>query len=249
MIETGGPPGALAGAFNFRDVGGLPTEDGRRTRAGVLFRSDSLAALDGPDVALLRSSYRIGRVIDLRTPVEMAVGGGGALSRSGVEIVNFPVRLPDLEDDGPDLLVRRYFEYLSLSPGSVVAALERLGRPGGPPTVVHCTSGKDRTGVVIALLLRLVGVSEEAVVADYRASAPNMLRLVRRLEHSPYYGESLATLPPAILRAEEETMRTFLRRLDRRHGGARGWARAHGIRGETVAGLEQALLEPPGNDR
>jgi protein-tyrosine phosphatase len=236
MIETGPPrPPVLAGACNFRDLGGLPTEDGRRTRAGVVFRSDSLADLDEPDAAALCGPLRIGRVIDLRTPEEVAGDSVRVLEHSPVQVVNLPVRLPALEDDGPNLLVRRYFGYLSLSPDSVVAVLDLLSQVGAPPTVVHCTSGKDRTGVVTALVLRLVGVTEDAVVGDYVASAPNVPRLLDRLGR---------TLPPAILRADESTMRTFLSRLESRYGGARGWARRHGVADGTILRLDEALVEP-----
>jgi hypothetical protein len=200
----------------------------------------ALADLDEGECLQLRSSCGIGRVIDLRTPVELAAGDRDGLAAAGVAVVHLPVAVPPY--DGADLLVERYFEYLARSPASVVAALDILSRPGGVPTVVFCTSGKDRTGVVVALLLRLVGVTEDAVVADYRRSAPNIGRLVERLTRSRPGGRALAPLPPAILQAEEATMRAFLAGLEHRHGGVRGWTRTHGVPDETIGRLEEVLL-------
>jgi hypothetical protein len=227
---------------NFRDLGGLPAAGGRRTRAGVLFRSDSPGDVDPETLALL-ARHGIGRVIDLRQPGEVNAAGPEVLTRAGIDRLSLPVALPPV-DGGPTALDERYRAYLALSPGSIAAALEALTAAGRPPTLVHCTSGKDRTGVVIAMALRLAGVTENAVVADYRRSAPNMAPVVDRLTRTGHGGPALATLPPAILRADDASMRSFLAGLQRDCGGPGGWARAHGVAAGTAARLADALLEP-----
>jgi protein-tyrosine phosphatase len=235
------------GAYNFRDLGGLPTDDGRWTRRGVVFRSDTLDELTEADAVLACETLGIALVIDLRTPEELGAEGRGPLVRCGVSYVNLPVYVPAFDEDGAepwpggDLLVSRYFGYLELSADNVVAALEVLSSAAPSPTVFHCTSGKDRTGVVAALLLRLLGVKKEAVVEDYAGSAAFVPRLLERLARSPNY-QTAPALPPEIYQAEDTTMRIFLAELDRRFGGAAAWARARGLTPETAARLERSLL-------
>jgi protein-tyrosine phosphatase len=244
----------LEGAYNFRDLGGLPTDDGRRTRRGVVFRSDTLNELTEADAGLACETLGISCVIDLRTPEEVAAEGRGPLVDCGVSYVNLPVYVPVFEHDGGDawpggeLLVSRYFGYLELSADNVVAALDVLSRSATSPTVFHCTSGKDRTGVVAALLLRLLGVTEEAVVEDYSGSASSVPRLLERLARSPHY-QMDPVLPREIYQAERSTMRVFLAELETRFGGAAAWAQARGLTPETILRLERSLLEPPPSEK
>jgi hypothetical protein len=88
--RSGGP--ALTGAFNFRDLGGLPTADGRRTRPGRLFRSDTLQALTEADVTHLVESLGVMLVIDLRDSDEAVEQGRGLLGQSSLGYVNLPLK-------------------------------------------------------------------------------------------------------------------------------------------------------------
>ena len=112
------------------------------------------------------------------------------------------------------------------------------------PTVLHCAAGKDRTGVVTALLLGLLGVDHEQIVEDYMVTATNMDRITERFGRWPRYRRNMASLPAEIYRVEERTIRTFLRELDHRYGGAAGWARARGVDPEVERRLAAALLVP-----
>ena len=224
-------------AYNFRDLGGLPTEDGRVTRSGVLYRSATLHDLGPEAAAVLREEWGIGCVVDLRTPEEVAAQGGTTAAAWGARCLALPVLPPPLPaDGGPTDLLSRYIVYLERSTPNVVAVLRHISRTVPAPVAIHCTSGKDRTGVVTALLLRLVGVTEEAVVGDYAATAANIASVMKRLGRS-------ARLPPGILEADACTMKTFLEKFEAQFETVEAWARRHGLEAEAVVVLRSILLQ------
>ena len=240
----------LSGVYNFRDLGGLPTTDGRRTVTGAIFRSDALEELTGDDVRVLCDVIGVGRVIDLRAHVET---GGGVPPWAADETVDF-VSLP-LSDDWDDwgvlddegrrtLMARKYMSYLTAASKNVVTALELIAENAGSrPTVFHCAVGKDRSGVVAAILLSLLGVTRDAIVADYIATAANMEPIMRRLKGSAVYADRVRTNPAEVYRADDHTMRLFLDALDDRFGGAEPWALDNGLDGAALAHLREHLVE------
>jgi protein tyrosine/serine phosphatase len=242
----------LEGVYNLRDLGGLPTEDGRTTVPGRVFRSDSLQSVSARDVALLHDTLGVRSLIDLRGEDEVLAEGRGALVERGVRYTNLPLVQEDgslvsyLEDSRTVDLVPRYLSYLD-SPGrTMLRALELISDAETAPTVFFCAAGKDRTGVLSALVLRLVGVQPEAVINDYLLSAESAETILReRLMPSPTYAHHIATLPREVYTAEAETMRRFLAALDDEHGGAERWARDQGLPQQVVDRLRAALL-PPG---
>ena len=169
----------LDGAFNFRDLGGYPAAGGRATRWGMLFRSDTLHELSTSDVDTLRS-LGLATVVDLRTSRELERTGRGPL---GPE----PDRLPASVGDpgragrrgrrgghggtGGDDLSERYLWYLEVGAPASGRGTDLLGEPAHYPLVFHCAAGKDRTGVLAALVLDLLGVDPEVIVADYLITA------------------------------------------------------------------------------
>ena len=229
-------------AYNFRDLGGLPTEDGRITRPGRLYRSATLHDLGPDEAAILRDRFGIACVVDLRTPDEIAAQGGGSATAWGVRCVNLPVEPPPLPPDGPADLLSRYFAYLDRSTPNVIAALRRVSSEAPGPVAVHCTSGKDRTGVVSALLLRLVGVTRDAVIEDYAATAANVPRVMERLGRRGPRPLRAGDIPPGILEAEEKTIRAFLEQLEARFGSAEAWALEQGLDRSEVDSLQAAFI-------
>jgi protein-tyrosine phosphatase len=233
----------LEGAYNFRDLGGLPTVDGRRTREGRLFRSDTLQELTDADVARLIDELGITFVIDLRQAFEAVEEGRGPLGRYPVCYANIPLVDVDSPAGAPgEILVTQYLDHLESDPNLPVA-VELLALVVRRPTVLHCAGGKDRTGVVTALLLGILGVTEQAVVDDFLITAQNMDRIVERFSRWPRYHANMAKYPPETYRAEESTIRTFVREVNRRYGGAREWALGKGLSPDVIAQLEDALLE------
>jgi len=224
------------GVDNVRDAGGLPLRDGGRTRFGELFRSANLRHVTDVDVAHLVDVVGLRLVIDLRTAREIDRDGPTLVAGAGVETVALSFlpddgeALPETGDDS-DPLLRSYLGYLVDRTENVVQAVRLLGGPDVGPTLVHCAAGKDRTGVLLALVLDAVGVEREAVIADYALSAHHVEAMFRRWT-TAFNREMPDDLTPHLPRAE--VIATVLARLDDQHGsggrdGAAGWLRANGL--------------------
>ena len=239
----------LEGIDNVRDVGGLPLRAGGTTRTGVVLRSANLRSVSPADVTHLVDVVGLRLVLDLRTSWEIERDGPTAVAQAGVETVALTFLpedgeiLPEAGDD-TDPLLRSYLGYLADRPENVVEAVRLLGGPDPGPALVHCAAGKDRTGVLVALVLDAVGVSREAVIADYALSAEQVEAMFRRWT-TAQGREMPADLTPHLPRAE--VMGTVLARLDAEYGGrdgAAGWLRAHGLDDDALARLRARLAGP-----
>jgi protein-tyrosine phosphatase len=241
------------GMVNARDLGGLRTADGRRVRFGRVVRADSPTELDPAGLAHLLDAFGLRTILDLRGAEEVTVDGCGELRDRVSRYRNYPVLGPDrrrldltaVTADGS--MLDRYLGYLEQSPDAIVAALTELADPEGTPALVHCAAGKDRTGVVIALLLAVVGVREEEIVADYAATGANvdLLRArVGRARTAHARGTAVADLPDWVFAADAITMQRFLGRLAAEHGGAVAWTTAAGLDPAVRERLSEIMLEP-----
>ncbi|BBG03736.1 MULTISPECIES: tyrosine-protein phosphatase [Pseudonocardia] len=237
----------LEGAYNFRDLGGLRAGPDLRIRPGALFRSDTLQALTPADVEHLAETLALELVVDLRIGAEAVEQGRGPLATRPVSYLNAPLRdLPVSDLPAREQSLFFYREHLS-SPASPLATVIRvLCAMAGRPTLLHCAAGKDRTGLVTAMTLRLLGVDDDDIVADYLRSGPNMVRVVERFRSWPRYRDHMATVPSEVYQAQEYTIRGFLAILDRDHGGASGWAEQRGIGPAELDRLRDGLLLPAG---
>ncbi|MBS42449.1 MAG: hypothetical protein CMH83_04630 [Nocardioides sp.] len=143
------PPGLA----NARDTGGLPTVDGGHTRAGRLLRSATPFLLGPDEVAALLEGTGLALRVDLRSRGELAGTAGSLLARHEVRAVHAPLRsggpdaVPDLADP-VEAMTAHYLRYLEHSPTSFAAIVSALVEPREGPALLHCTLGKDRTGVV-----------------------------------------------------------------------------------------------------
>jgi protein-tyrosine phosphatase len=243
----------LDGTSNTRDVGGLPTTDGRQTVSRRLIRSDNLQELSQDDVRLLIDSYGVAAIADLRAELEVRAGGRGPMTREPRVTVSQLSLFPSPPSGEPEVppWERRpstgrgfsglYLGFLAERPDSVLAALRIIAHTEGA-AVVHCTAGKDRTGVVTALALADAGVERWAIVADYAASADRYDALMTRLSTSMgSQGRSLAT---AIKhRPKAVTMERFLDALTEEAGGVAPWLAAHGWTDADHEALRRKLIE------
>jgi len=236
------------GLDNVRDAGGLPLRGGGRTRFGQVLRSANLRHVTDADVAHLVDVYGLRLVIDLRTAREIDRDGPTAVAHAGVETVALSFIPEDGEalpetGDHTDPLLRAYLGYLVDRTENVVQAVRLLGGPDAGPTLVHCAAGKDRTGVLLALVLDAVGVEREAVIADYALSAHHVEAMFRRWTTAA--GREMPDdLTPHLPRAE--VIATVLARLDDEHGrdrrdGAAGWLRANGLDDAVLDRLRERL--------
>ena len=233
----------VAGAVNLRDVGGLPA-GAAVTRHRVLYRSGNLAQLDEDGTAAL-GGLGLRRIIDLRADDEVAY----APSRvDGLDVVTqrVPLFLGSVEsffadDLSLDELYRRLVDDSSAGVVDVVR-----GIVADQPVLVHCTVGKDRTGVTVALTLAAAGVDVDAVVGDYartEALLPEwrnrrIVQMLRSLHPEAIHLEELATKSPAPV------MRALLDDVAARYGSPADYLRAHGLADDEVAELRRVLLRP-----
>ena len=239
----------LAGAYNFRDLGGYPTVDGRHTRWGQLFRSDTLHELTDGDVAVLRS-LGLATVVDLRTTRELVRTGRGPLEPEAIAYRHLSV-VRDAEGaeamaapaPSGDDLSERYLWYLDVGRQALVDALGLLGDAGNYPLVFHCAAGKDRTGVLAALVLDILGVDRQTIVDDYLITAGRMELILGRYRSDPAFAARLADVPASRFGVEAATMVRFLDSLHGRFGGAAGWAVGAGLSPTTLGWMADHLLE------
>jgi protein-tyrosine phosphatase len=224
----------IEGVHNFRDVGGYPTVDGRITRDRMLFRSDALHNLD--DAARERlDELDVRTVVDLRSDRERASFPDAVGER---RLVEQPIFGEVAFDPAPQSLTDVYDLMIDRHGAELTAAVRALAAPEALPGIVHCAAGKDRTGVVVGLILSAIGVPDEVVAADYAAT---------ELFLTPAFIEVLAAgsqhTDDAMLRAEAEFMIALLARVEAEHGGAAAYLRSHGLTDDELARLRDALTE------
>lgn len=242
----------MTGAENVRDLGGLPLVAGGSTRPGVFFRGDTLQELTPQDVALLKD-LGLRTILDLRTPVEADHEGRGPLAAEPIEYVNLPFIPDELmvgDDKARELVVaerretdrvQHYLNYLRYAGDRVVAAVRIMASPEGPPALFHCAAGKDRTGVLAALVLDSVSVERDAVIADFALTNERLERVASRLRRMPTYANYTGNLSTGDMSADPVTMADVLDTLDREEGGASGWLLGHGLAQSELDNLRAAL--------
>ena len=239
----------LVGAYNFRDLGGYPTTDSRRTRWGRLFRSDTLNELTEEDVATLRA-MGLATVVDLRTPTEVERAGPGPLQRHPIHHLHAPVLTDQGQEDRAAPQLRdgnagdRYLWYLEGGSAALAEAMVLMTEADRYPLVFHCFAGKDRTGVLSALLLAFLGVPDETIIEDYALSAAAMGRLLERLKAEyPDAVDEVVKYAPAVLHVVPETMEQFLAELRLEYGSYAELADFLGVTGSVEALRASVLVD------
>jgi protein-tyrosine phosphatase len=241
----------LTAGFNFRDLGGIATADGRHVRSGVLYRADALHRLTDDDLDVLR---RLGlrTVIDLRTQGEIDRHGRIVLADRD-EVVHYHLSMFDQvwspedvpgDDEAPtsDEVGEGYLRMLESGGPAVATAIRLLADGETLPAVFHCTAGKDRTGVLAALVLGQLGVADEAIAEDYaltELAVEGTRAWLRR--NDP---DSLGRLPAWVWRAPAAAMQAFLAQVRAEHGSIPGLLAHLGVSQATLDALEATLLDP-----
>jgi protein tyrosine/serine phosphatase len=138
-------------------------------------------------------------------------------------------------------LADRYAELADIGAAGIGVALGVLADAVTAPTVVHCVAGKDRTGVVCALTLALLGVADDDIAADYALTEQAAPRFTAWL-HETYPELAARTPPPYFVQTPPEAMLLFLRELRARYGAIRGYAEEAGVTAAQIASLRDHLL-------
>lgn len=251
----------LTGAPNFRDLGGLVTEDGRHLRSGLLYRSESLSYLTEEDLHTL-SDLGIALVCDLRSTWECS-RYPSRLPVSAPETLSMPISIDVRTGEGDmlGLLARTPTEEIALEfmlgsyrayPQAFAPSLGHLFTRiiDGPalPLLFHCSAGKDRTGFLAAILLRAIGVSHEQVVRDYLATAQHWAppRSIAQLRNA--LREIIGSEPPiATLQrldaVSEDYLNTSFKEIEQQHGGLYDYLEKHaGLTPSRLKLLRERLL-------
>ena len=236
----------LEGCRNFRDLGGYLAADGRVVRRGQLYRSDALHLVTPADIARLTGELGIGTIVDLRSTGEVEREGRGPLEALPLRFHHLPLidgfeLKSTAKLSGPIKLSDRYFLLAEVAKAPIARVLAALAESDAP-AVYHCAAGKDRTGVLSAVILGLLGVPDDVIVADYALTAESLDAINQRLLASEGYQAILASLPPDTMHAEPETMVALLDKVRERYGGIAGYAEAAGVSDETVARLAEQML-------
>ncbi len=233
----------LEGTYNVRDTGGYATADGRVTRWRTLLRGDSLHRLTPEGQAeLIDAGLRT--VIDLRreSERESAVNVFAASDRVRYLNISLLDGTADVTPDGPRTLDAIYAGILAGAQAQLRILFAALAEPDALPVLIHCAAGKDRTGVVVALLLGNAGVPTATIAADYALSESYLgdgfvAEVRERIVASGGDWESYAPL----MGSPEDLMLQTLAAVETRYGGVPHYLRAIGVPEETLAILRATL--------
>jgi protein-tyrosine phosphatase len=240
---------AFEALFNVRDLGGYRTADGRTTRWQTLYRADGINRVGAADLARL-AALGLRTVVDLRTMGEVEQRGRFPVDALPVDYHHLPVIRETWEKwevaddvDPVEFLVQRYQEMLDEGASALAAALAILADPTGYPAVFHCAAGKDRTGVLAAVVLAVLGVDDDTVAADYGLSRAAMDTLVEWLRvNAPDALDAMTDQPAAFLDAPPRAMHEVLALVRAEHGSMVGYVTSIGVEATTIESLRRQLL-------
>lgn len=220
--------------LNVRDLGGLPTERGGRIRAGALVRSDNLDRLTDAGVVAVRQAG-VRRVVDVRSMWECkkfpSPFAGDRIWQ------NRPVADPDVPADSALSLIEQYVALLDRNPRRLAVTVEAVSDAPVGCVVVACHSGKDRTGVVIALVLSIAGVPSETIAADYATLGASVNAVIGIDEVPP-------TDLPELQPPRQDTMLAVLDHVTDRYGSVMAYLAEGGFTPHQARALTARLCEP-----
>ncbi len=241
----------IPGTWNLRHVGGYPTADGRTTKPYTLMRGDALHLLDDDGQAHLRE-LSVRTVIDLRRDTEREMHPD-LVDGVGARVVNLPLFDADRGTGATGdlaLSLNDIYRMLVEERGPAIASVVReLATPGALPAVVHCTAGKDRTGVIVALVLSVVGVPDEVIAVDFAATGlflsgeqrAAMIAMIASYGMDEERAADLLSSDPVLITEVLASVRRY-------HGSVAAYLLAQGVSQEEIEALGRELLESPDAD-
>ena len=240
---------AFEGCFNFRDVGGYKTRDGRRVKWGRYFRAGRQDRMTEPDLEKVKS-LNIGTQIDLRGDEEIEDQGLGPLTDMGATYHNISL-IPAGGRDQLSRLVgdtgisgKRYLGYLSFGTESWQRMFSILSEPLDSAIVIHCTAGKDRTGVSTAFFLSVLGVDRDTIEADYLLTNRDVPRQADFVEGTTGYPDGMCREEMMMHAGVPETaMCDFLDGVETEWGGVLEFLQFAGITDTQMEAMRRRFLD------
>jgi protein-tyrosine phosphatase len=242
----------FSSVMNFRDIGGYPAGGGRTVAWRKVFRCGEFRNITQDDFKRLTCELGVVSVIDLRSGNELQNNGKGLLEGSEIKYCNIAF----MTDDGdPGANASRYAHctnmgefYLEMARQKdygqrIIEALEVIADPKNHPMVFHCAVGKDRTGMLAAVLLSLLGVEEKDIIEDYALSEPYMDELLARLKNNPQKNDPPLDIPEYFWKAGPESMKLFLSTIRKEYGSVKQYVVAMGGKPDLAERLAKTLLE------
>jgi protein-tyrosine phosphatase len=202
------------------------------------------------DFRRLTDEIQLVAVIDLRSAIEVERQGIGLLSEANISYHSVPFmtnmsradderlfkQLSDMGDFYLHLVRRKEFGE------QIIEALKIIAEPENYPLVFNCAVGKDRTGILAAFLLDLLGVEDKDIVEDYSLSGPYMVELLEQINQDPRTAQAVRSLPDYFWKAAPESMTLFLATLRGEYGSVEGYLEMQGLNSFLIERLQKALL-------
>lgn len=239
------------GIHNFRDLGGYGTRDGYTVARSRIFRSGELHGMTPDDLKNLKDNIRLRSILDLRSEFEISQTESGLIPESGFNYFNVP-----LITDGGDIESnkRRYHGldnmgefYVSLSkqdyfPPRLIEALNIIADPANHPVVFHCSAGKDRTGILAAILLAILGVNDSDIAKDYTLTASHPEKQYNNVSIETLQEGRRNGLPAYFWKIEPGLILYFLENIRGEYGSIEGYVYAQGGDNPLIDRLRTSLL-------
>ncbi|MEX1218466.1 MAG: tyrosine-protein phosphatase [Acidimicrobiales bacterium] len=239
----------FTGSFNFRDLGGYETTSGRSVKWRTIFRADAVHRLPDNELDQL-AEIGLKTIIDLRTTTEVDEGHlhdpDRGMTHVHLDVLGEVWKPLDLDPnaDAGDVLSDLYVHMLGIGAPALSAAFHSLANAENLPAVFHCAAGKDRTGVLAAMVLSSLGVADHVIIADYAISGSNMTALIERLKSErPEALTAMNNQPSAYLAAPPEAMTRLLVHVNAEYGSMSGYMRSIGINNDAVESMAHSLLD------
>ena len=252
----------LTGAANFRDFGGYANSDGRQVKLGMLYRSDELTRLTQEDVPKM-NSLGLNRIIDLRQKLEIQRTGFDTIyteNETKYDFRHFVYGDPYLMEaqvsielawdmkqvDFPSL----YVNILEQNREGITQVFERFTDPSQYPVLVHCNQGKDRAGVISALVLLFLEIPEATVLDDYMLTSQLVDTERKLIEMQEYMQEFSGDLPHGttaddwrpMLSCLPEAMENLFGHIEIEYNGVTNFLNSVGIDSEKQETIRNILL-------
>ena len=237
----------LDGVHNFREVAPYPLRGGGRLRPGMIYRAGGLELMSEGDVAYLGEELGVATILDLRHPDEGAPSDHPLASRvAHISVFSEENTQQGLIDElnglygmGPS--PERYLHYLLAGGDRWLRAMRLFADESAYPVLIHCTAGKDRTGVLVGMIMDILGAGDEDIAEEYGLSSASVDRLIAYLESTGRTLEGTREEIVARLITPPERMAGFIRLMREKYGSAEAYLVSQGMSAEEVQRIRELL--------